>query len=37
MKQGEVKLEREKRPSENWLDQRLKPEASQHQTSISGP
>ena len=35
LKQGEIKLK--KRSSENWLDQRLKSEASQHQTSISGP
>ena len=37
MKQQEAKLEREKRPSENWLEQRLKSDGSQHQTSICGP
>ena len=31
------KARKRKRPSENWLDQRLKSEGLQHQTSISGP
>ena len=37
MKQEEAKLEREKRPSKNWLDQRLKSEALQHQSVVPKP
>ena len=37
MKQGEIKLEKRKRHSNNCLDQRLKSEASLHWVTISDP